>query len=198
MYTVSGQNEKLQALMGQAGDTTESTTALENSAKQLVTAGKFKEACDIYLKVLRRKPQLFATQYYEIRQPFQQARRSGELVDLIMEVGIRKVRERSHRRTLRRSCTKMQNAEKLRTLLLAYLDLPHARQNGMYPLHTAMGSCHAADRFSRGRKTHGLFDPSFQGRRCFVGDAVSRLFHQQRWPSQQHDHLPGASCGRQT
>ena len=94
MYDAAGQKEKSLALLSNTNlNDVDSTQALHATAKQFVSAGKMDEACEAYLKLLRRKPDLFDNEYYDIKRPFENRRRMGDLADLIIEVGIKKFRD---------------------------------------------------------------------------------------------------------
>ncbi|MCC9602923.1 DUF1583 domain-containing protein [Stieleria sp. JC731] len=91
MYDAAGQKQKALALMGSADlDSVNGAQALEATAKQFTQAGKMDEACDAYLKLLRRDQSRFSNQFYDILQPFERQRRLPELADLMIEVGVKK------------------------------------------------------------------------------------------------------------
>ncbi len=137
MYVASGQAAKAQALLADSiGADTTSLIALEQAAKQLLTAGKMDEACDAYLKVLRRKPELFQNDFYEIIRPFEQKKRLGELADMIIEVGVK--RFESYR--VAELCQKLveeenQANEKFKQLYLAMLETPDSSGNSVQALN---------------------------------------------------------------
>lgn len=123
MYRVAGMVQELDALLNKSGNQkVESTAGLEASAKQLTQAGKWSEACDAYLKVLRRNPQLMARDFYEIERPFSQSKRLGDLADVIMEVGVQKFESYRVAEVCERLIRNEQNHDKGRQLFLAVLE----------------------------------------------------------------------------
>ncbi len=132
MYVSAGQSAKAQKLLGETlvGDL-QSLNALEQAAKQLASAGKLDEACDAYLKVLRRKPDLFGNDYYEIIRPFQQKKRLGELADLILDVGVQRFRDYRVAYLCRELSRDDKQVEKFKTLFFAMLKQPSSTGNAM-------------------------------------------------------------------
>ncbi len=91
MYRVTGQVKEMDALLSQGNaQKNESAVALDARAKELVRGSKWSEACDIYLKLLRRNPQLMTRQFNEFDRAFTQAKRHNELVSLMLEVGVQR------------------------------------------------------------------------------------------------------------
>ncbi|MCD0459401.1 tetratricopeptide repeat protein [Roseiconus lacunae] len=91
MYDAAGQKAKAINLLADTDvDKVNNVQALAATAKQLVQAGKMSEACDAYLKLLRRDQSSFNNDFYDIKRPFENKHRMGELADLMMEVGIGK------------------------------------------------------------------------------------------------------------
>ncbi len=89
MYNAAGKSAKAQEMLANAASTgTSSLVALEQAAKQLTQAGKLSEACDAYLKVLKRKPELFNQNFYDIKRPFERQKRLNDLAELIIDVGV--------------------------------------------------------------------------------------------------------------
>ena len=130
MYRVTGQVKELDELLNKKGDQkVESTATLEANAKQLVAASKWAEACDAYLKVLRRNPQLFSRGFYDIERPFAQTKRLGELADVIMEVGVQKFESYRVSEMCERLIRNEQNYDKARQLFLAMLGQRNSGQN---------------------------------------------------------------------
>ncbi|MEO1527273.1 MAG: tetratricopeptide repeat protein, partial [Planctomycetota bacterium] len=140
MYLAAGQKAKSLAILGGTDlEDVNSNTALEQTAQQFVAAGKMDEACDAYLKLLRRKQDSFNQQFYEIKRPFDDRRRLGELADLIIEVGLPKFTD--HR--VSEICSDLirdeKNLPKARALYAAMLERP-TTTNSMYGLSNIMGS----------------------------------------------------------
>ena len=91
LYNAAGKPIKAQELLADSvSEGLSSLRALEQAAKQLAAAGKMAEACDAYLKVLRRKPEIFSQDYYEIKRPFEREKRMADLAKLIIDVGPQK------------------------------------------------------------------------------------------------------------
>lgn len=91
MYTAAGQPQKAQELLATAIEAgSNSLAAMEAQAKQMLAANQHDVACDLYLKILPRKPQLFQNDYYEIKRPFEQTKRLPELGELLVEVGVQR------------------------------------------------------------------------------------------------------------
>jgi tetratricopeptide (TPR) repeat protein len=91
MYAASGQQNKSAELIGGSNlEDVRSTAALESTAKQLVASGKMDEACEAYLKLLRRDQSNFSQQFYDIKRPFDEKQRLGDLAQLMIDVGLDK------------------------------------------------------------------------------------------------------------
>jgi tetratricopeptide (TPR) repeat protein len=60
-------------------------------AQRLAQAGKHSLACDQYLVVVKKHPQLFGNRSYEIVQTFQQAQRQADLIALFNAIDIRQL-----------------------------------------------------------------------------------------------------------
>lgn len=56
-------------------------------------AGELDNACDAYLRLLRRDQSSFNRNFHTISRPFEQEGRLGDLADLMMEVGLAKFRD---------------------------------------------------------------------------------------------------------
>ncbi len=138
MYVAAGQNDKVQKLLDTDGKdgkpTTESTAALEAMAKQLAGAGKTKELCDVYLKLLKRKPQYMDNGYYEVIQAFQQSQRMDELIDLVIETGTQKFQIYRICELCGEALRQDRNNPKARKLLLAILDRKDLRAGNIRQL----------------------------------------------------------------
>jgi tetratricopeptide (TPR) repeat protein len=141
MYTGAGKPDKAAALFAdtKSGDLN-STAALEAAAKQFVAIGKLDQACEAYLKILRRKPQLFQNGYYEIKRPFDQTKRVGELADLVVEVGLKKFEGYRIGELCSDLLRENKDTERARKLYLAMLDLPPTSNNEMYSLNNVLGN----------------------------------------------------------
>ncbi|MCA9051264.1 MAG: hypothetical protein KDA89_21150, partial [Planctomycetaceae bacterium] len=64
---------------------------LTEVAQQLDRNGRYDEACDRYVEILRRDPRRFSQNYYQYLRTFQQARRLPELADTLMAGDLRKL-----------------------------------------------------------------------------------------------------------
>lgn len=141
MYVAAGQPAKSQALLGESDlKDVNSTRALEATAEQLVAAGKMDEACDAYLKLLRRKQDTFSQKFYDIKRPFDAKQRLGDLADVMIQVGLQKFTD--HR--VSELCGDMLRNDgdvaKARALYSAMLDRPPTTTNSMYSMSNMMGS----------------------------------------------------------
>ncbi|MCA9067966.1 MAG: hypothetical protein KDA84_03535, partial [Planctomycetaceae bacterium] len=141
MYVAAGQTAKAQELLADSlTGNTQSLIALEQAAKQLVTAGKMEEACDTYLKVLRRKPELLRNDYYEIKRPFERTNRIGEMADLIIEVGVNRFESYRVADVCEELGRDAKQSEKFRALYLAILEGTSASNNSLYALNSMINS----------------------------------------------------------
>ncbi|MDX1928786.1 MAG: tetratricopeptide repeat protein, partial [Pirellulaceae bacterium] len=141
LYAGAGKADKAAALFADTKpEDLNSTSGLEAAAKQLVALGKTDEACDAYLKILRRKPQLFQNEFYEIKRPFEQTKRAGELADLVLEVGLKKFE--SYR--VSELCSDLlrdnKDTTRARKLYMAILEMSPTSGNGMYNLNSVLGN----------------------------------------------------------
>lgn len=141
MYVSAGQTAKAQKLLADSvtGDT-QSLIALEQAAKQLVTAGKMDEACETYLKVLRRKPELLRNEYYEVKRPFERTKRLGDLADLIIKVGVHRFESYRVADLCEDLGRDTKQGKKFRALYLAILDAPSSSSNSLYGLNSIINS----------------------------------------------------------
>ena len=57
--------------------------------QELYRRGKVKEACDEYLVVVKKQPQLLRNRYWEVQQAFQRARREADLVKVLSEMDLK-------------------------------------------------------------------------------------------------------------
>jgi tetratricopeptide (TPR) repeat protein len=57
--------------------------------QELYRRGKFNEACDEYVAVIKKQPQLLRNRYYEVQQAFQRARREADLVRVLGEMDLK-------------------------------------------------------------------------------------------------------------
>ncbi len=141
LYVGIGKADKAAALFADSTTTDiHSTVALEAAAKQLVLVGKFDEACEAYLKILRRKPQLFQNDFYEIKQPFDRTKRVGELVDLVLEVGLQKFEAYRVAELCGYLLRESEDIARARKLYLAILDMPPSANNAIYSLNSVMSN----------------------------------------------------------
>ena len=142
MYDAAGQKNKSIALLsGTDLEKVNSVQALQATAKQFVAAGKMDQACDAYLKFLRRKQDTFSNDFYDIKRPFEQQNRLGDLADLMLEVGLPKFTEYR----VAEICEDLirndnENIEKARALFRGMLKLPANNTNSMYAMSNVMGS----------------------------------------------------------
>ncbi|MEQ1824309.1 MAG: DUF1583 domain-containing protein [Pirellula sp.] len=61
--------------------------------KNLESNNKLKEACDQYLELLRSKPEWVMDDFYSVRNVFQRANRTPELVDALKGMNVRKIQQ---------------------------------------------------------------------------------------------------------
>lgn len=166
MYVAAGMTDKSQALLGEMDlDDVNSTKALESTAEQLVAAGKMDEACDAYLKFLRRKQDTFSQNFYEIKRPFDAKQRLGDLADLMIEVGVQKFTDHRVSEICGDLIRDANGIEKARQLYSAMLDLPPTSTNSMYSMSNMMGSASKllTDRETVMRTANYLVDASIGG-----------------------------------
>ena len=140
LYAGAGKADKAAALFADSKpEDLNSTSALEAAAKQFVALGKLDEACEAYLKILRRKPQLFQNEFYEIKRPFDQTKRVGELADLVMEVGLKKFEGYRVSELVSALLRENKDTARARKLYLAILDTPPTGGNATYNLSNVLG-----------------------------------------------------------
>ncbi|QEF98365.1 tetratricopeptide repeat protein [Stieleria maiorica] len=141
LYVAAGKTEKSQELLGQMEiKDVNSARALEATAAQLVTAGQMDEACEAYLKLLRRKQDMFNQQFYDIKRPFDATQRLGDLADLMIEVGIQKFTDHRVSEICEDLIRNENGVAKARKLYLAMLDIAPTSTNSMYSMSNVMGS----------------------------------------------------------
>ncbi|MCS7465237.1 DUF1583 domain-containing protein [Stieleria sp. ICT_E10.1] len=141
LYVAAGKTEKSQALLGETElKDVNSTRALEATAQQFVAAGKMDEACDAYLKLLRRKQDSFNQNFYEIKRPFDSQQRLGDLADLMIEVGVQKFTDHRVSEICSDLVRDANAVDKARALFSAMLDIPPTATNSMYSMSNIMGS----------------------------------------------------------
>lgn len=141
LYAGAGKADKAAALFADAkSEDLNSTSGLEAAAKQFVAIGKLDAACDAYLKILRRKPQLFQSEFYEIKRPFDQTKRIGELADLVIEVGLKKFEGYRIGELCSNLLRENKDTERARKLYLAMLDVPPTANNAMYSLNNVLSN----------------------------------------------------------
>ena len=88
-YQVTGAREKTLALLQKAIDQRPDSSALRfQLAKQYEQAGKIKEACDQYLEIMKQKPSLLMEDFWEVRNIFQRAQRSLDLVKALNSINL--------------------------------------------------------------------------------------------------------------
>ncbi len=139
MYVSIGKTAKARELLGDSlNSDTKSLNALEQAAKQFAAAGKMDEACDAYLKVLRRKPELFDNSYYDIIRPFQRTKRLGDLADMILEVGVKRFRDYRVGELCQDLIGDDKQKAKFKPLFFAMLDVPPSSNNGIYSLNNVI------------------------------------------------------------
>ncbi|MDV6033396.1 MAG: DUF1583 domain-containing protein [Phycisphaera sp. RhM] len=141
LYVAAGKTAKSQELLGDMELTdVNSARALESTAEQLVAAGKMDEACDAYLKLLRRKQDSFNQNFYEIKRPFDAQQRLGDLADLMIEVGVQKFTDHRVSEICGELIRESNGVDKARALFSAMLDIPATSTNSMYSMSNIMGS----------------------------------------------------------
>ncbi|MEL6104930.1 MAG: DUF1583 domain-containing protein [Planctomycetota bacterium] len=141
MYLAAGQTAKSAELLGGTElKDVNGTRALEATAEQFVKAGKMDAACEAYLKFLRRKQSTFSQKFYEIKRPFEERKRLGDLADLMLEVGLRKFTDHRVAEVCESLIRQDQNVEKARELYEGMLELPSTTTNSMYSMSNIMGS----------------------------------------------------------
>ncbi|WP_182867710.1 DUF1583 domain-containing protein [Rhodopirellula sp. JC639] len=141
LYVAAGKTADSQALLGEIEiNDVSSVRALEATAEQLVTAGQMDEACEAYLKLLRRKQDMFSQKFYEIKRPFDATQRLGDLADLMIEVGIQKFTDHRVSEICEDLIRSDNGIAKARELYSAMLDVAPTSTNSMYSMSNVMGS----------------------------------------------------------
>ena len=139
MYAAAGQRTLADQVMGTTDlKDVNNTAALDATAKQLVSAGKMDQACDAYLKLIRRRPQVVDREFYEIKRPFDQQKRLGDLADLFIEMGIEKFSGRAGE-VCQDLIRRERNIEKAQELYAEILDAP-ADSRATYNLSRVLSS----------------------------------------------------------
>lgn len=88
-YQASNTRDKVQALLEKAiAQRPDAAPLRVQLAKQLEQNGKLKEACDQYLEVLKQKPAMLSQDFYQIRNTFNRAQRSLDLVKALEKVNL--------------------------------------------------------------------------------------------------------------
>ena len=88
-YQAANTRDKVQALLEKAIAQRPEAVALRvQLAKQLEQNGKLKEACDQYLEVLKQKPAMLSEDFYQIRNTFNRAQRSRDLVKALEKINL--------------------------------------------------------------------------------------------------------------
>jgi tetratricopeptide (TPR) repeat protein len=91
-YEVANEREKASSLLARAVEILPDVTGLRyRLAKHLESSGKMDEACDQYLEIFQRAPQLLAGDFYEIRRVFARANRSLDLVKVIEGMNLNRI-----------------------------------------------------------------------------------------------------------
>lgn len=125
MYAAAGKTAESQELLGGTDlKNVNSAQALETTAQQLVAAGKMDEACDAYLKLLRRRQDSFSRNFYDIKRPFEQQKRMGDLADLMIEVGLQKFDHYRVGEVCEDMIRRKDNVPKAKKLYDAMLEMP--------------------------------------------------------------------------
>ena len=89
-YTSLGNRDKVQELLEQAVEQRPTVLTLQYQlAKHLEQNAKQKEACDVYLKLVKVRPEWFQDDFYQLQNVFQQAQREKELADVIANMDLR-------------------------------------------------------------------------------------------------------------
>jgi tetratricopeptide (TPR) repeat protein len=89
-YNAANQREKVGELLEQAvARRPDAPVFRYRLAQHLERTGKGAEACDHYLELLRQKPEWLADNLYSIRQLFQRAERTLDLVEAIREIDVK-------------------------------------------------------------------------------------------------------------
>jgi tetratricopeptide (TPR) repeat protein len=93
-----------------------------------------------YLKMLRRKQDNFNQNFYDIKRPFDQQQRLGDLADLMIEVGVQKFTDHRVSEICRDLIRNEKDAGKARNLYFAMLERAPTAGNSMYSMSNIMGS----------------------------------------------------------
>ena len=89
-YNALGNRDKVKELLEKAVAQRPNVLSLQyRLAKHLEQNGKTKEACDVYLKLIKSRPEWFRNEFYEMRRIFQRAQRDKELGELISSMDLR-------------------------------------------------------------------------------------------------------------
>ncbi len=89
-YQLAGDTQKANALTARLVDLKPDDIDLRfRYAQDLYRQRKMPEACEQYKIVLRKKPQLISSRYFEVAQAFQQARKENDLVEILQEIDLK-------------------------------------------------------------------------------------------------------------
>ena len=93
-YTILGDQAKATDYLKKAvAQKPDSVAFRYQLAKQLESTGKAKEACDQYLEVIKQKPEWVTEDLYSIRNVFQKAKRTLDLVEAIQSINVKKIQQ---------------------------------------------------------------------------------------------------------
>jgi tetratricopeptide (TPR) repeat protein len=89
-YQAAGEAQKTLDLLGQIVALKPDDGELRfRYAQELYRRGKMNEACEQYVAVVKKQPQLMARRYYEVIQAFQRAKKESELAQVLGEIDLR-------------------------------------------------------------------------------------------------------------
>ncbi|HEX4416127.1 MAG TPA: DUF1583 domain-containing protein, partial [Lacipirellulaceae bacterium] len=89
-YQVSGAHDKTLGLLQKAIEQRPDNSSLRYQlAKQYEQSNKLKEACDQYLEIIKQKPALLMEDFWEVRNVFQRAQRSIDLVKALDQINLK-------------------------------------------------------------------------------------------------------------
>lgn len=94
LHQTTGDRDKVQTVLEQAiAQRPDSVGLRYQLAKQLEGTGKTKEACDHYLEILKKRPEWISDELYAVRNVFQRAERSLELVKAFESMNLKSIRQ---------------------------------------------------------------------------------------------------------
>ena len=96
-YTAAGKTKEAAEVAAQLAELQPANVeTLLRMAQQLERAKKYSEACDKYLVVLEKDLQRFSQNYYQYLRTFQNAKRLGDLADILIKSDLRKLQNNSY------------------------------------------------------------------------------------------------------